>query len=221
MINILSLHKSGSTLQSNIYKHINRIAGHQIGFSRMLGQNWLLKQEELKNTDIIVIRNPINRLISHYYSAFCAKNKDDNNVRNFGDNDKQRLIRSHTLSEWIVCEKILLKHKNLYDLILNSNNLHIIRYEDMMDRPKKFMSFILDKINRVDLLENVYEKWKDEFVFNMSDLSDKIANQGIISHRRILDHNEYLKKFTKKELQTIDNILHDTLDRYNKIKSFG
>tara|TARA_Y100000004_G_scaffold191247_2_gene249707 strand:- start:197 stop:871 length:675 start_codon:yes stop_codon:yes gene_type:complete len=224
MINILSLHKSGSTLQNKIYKHINKIAGQQIAFSRAR-ITWLqvlyLKKEELKNTDIIVIRNPINRLISHYYSAFCGKNKDDNNVHNFGCNDNQRLIRSYTLSEWIVREKFLLKHKNLYDLILDSNNLHIIRYEDMMDQPKQFISFILNKINRLDLLETVYEKWKGEFIFNIPDLSDKIANQGIISHRRILDHNEYLKKFTKKELQTIDNILHDTLDRYNKIKSFG
>ncbi len=222
-VNILSLHKSGSTLQNDIYTYINKIAGQKIGFSRAK-MTWLqvlyLKQEELKNADMIVIRNPINRLISHYYSAFCAKNKDDNNVHNFGCHDNQRRIRSHTLSEWVVREKFLLKHKNLYDLILDSSNLHIIRYEDMMDHPKKFISFILDKINRLDLLENVYEKWKDEFVFNMPDLSDQIANEGLISHRRILDHNEYLKKFTKQELEIINNVLGDTLHRYNNIKSF-
>ena len=220
----MSLHKSGSTFQNKIYSHINKIAGQQICFSRAK-INWLQvlysKHEELNNTDIIVIRNPINRLISHYYSAFCGKNKDDNNVHNFGCNDNQRLIRSYTLSEWIVREKFLLKHKNLYDLILDSNNLHIIRYEDMMDQPKQFISFILERINKLDLLEIVYNKFKDEFAFNKLDLSDQIVNEGLISHRRILDRNEYLKKFTKQELEIINNVLGDTLHKYSKIKSFA
>ena len=220
MINILSLHKSGSTLQNQIYTHINKIAGQQICFSRAK-INWLqVLQEQLKNTDIIVIRNPINRLISHYYSAFCAKNKDDNNVKNHGIISNQKEMRSYTLSEWIVRESFLLKHKNIYDFILSSNNLHIIRYEDMMDESEKFISFILNKINKPHLLEIVYKKWEDEFVFNIPDLSNQIVNQGLISHRRILDHNEYLKKFTKQELEIINNVFGDTLHKYNNIKSF-
>lgn len=222
-VNILSLHKSGSTLQSYIYRYINKIAGQEIGFSRAklsLFRAIYVEQFSLKNTDILVIRNPINRLISYYYSAFCGKNKDDNNVHNFACSHNQRLRRSYTLSQWILRKKFLLTQKRRYDTMLSLDNLHRIRYEDMMDQPKKFMSFILDKINRVDLLENVYEKWKDEFVFNMPDLSDQIVNEGLISHRRILDHNEYLKKFTKQELEIINNVLGDTLHRYNNIKSF-
>lgn len=220
----MSLHKSGSTFQNKIYRQINRIAGQQICFSRAK-INWLQalysKHEELNNTDIIVIRNPINRLISHYYSAFCAKNKENNNVKDYGNISYQKEMRSHTLSEWIVRESFLLKHKNIYDLILSSKNLNIIRYEDMMDEPEKFISFILNKINRLDLLEIVYNKFKDEFAFNKLDLSDQIVNEGLISHRRILDHNEYLKKFTKQELEIINNVLGDTLHKYNKIKSFA
>lgn len=219
----MSLHKSGSTFQNKIYSHINRIAGQQICFSRAK-INWLQvlysKHEELNNIDIIVIRNPINRLISHYYSAFYAKNKDDKNIKNYGNTSLQKEMRSHTLSEWIVREDFLLKHKNIYDFILSSNNLNIIKYEDMMDEPEKFISFILKKINKLDLLEIVYNKFKDEFAFDKPDLSDQIVNEGLISHRRILDRNEYLKKFTKQELEIINSALGDTLYRYNNIKSF-
>ena len=86
--------------------------------------------------------------------------------------------------------------------------------------PKNFISLIVKQINRPDLLESVYKRFKDEFIFNHKDLSDDIINKGVISHKRTLNHNEYLEKLNESDLQVINDIMGDVLKQYNKIVSF-
>jgi len=65
----------------------------------------------------------------------------------------------------------------------------------------------------------LYDKYKDEFAFGNKDLSKDIQN-GLVSHRRILDHKEYLHKFTEIEIKFINNILQDVLVKYDSVQSF-
>ena len=203
MINIQVLHKSGSCLQEWIYDDINELSdSRQINFTRISGDQF--------DADIIVCRHPINRLISQYYGSWSS---------HLGDESYKQKIRSQTLKEWILNKSRLLYTKRLYDSIFSLRKVHIVRYEDMMDNPKLFLSFILGNINKLDLLDVLYDKYKDEFAFGNKDLSKDIQN-GLVSHRRILDHKEYLHKFTEIEIKFINNILQDVLVKYDSVQSF-
>ena len=171
------MHKAASVLQEKIYDYINSIAGKCIDFDRVYDikdTDWLRQLEEV---DIIVLRNPINRKISAYYSFGWTH--DDTN---FSEKQikRRKQIQSLSLSDWVVHKGKLTYDRNVIRDILSLHGPKIIKYEDIMDQPKKFISFILEKIHRPDLLESVYEQFKDEFIFEHKDLSDDIVNLSLI-----------------------------------------
>jgi len=215
-IKIRSIHKAASTLQSTIYMFINSIAGESINFDRIIlsKENWI---RTIENVDIIVLRNPINRRISAYYSFGWTHSDVDFSERQFS---KRKEIRSLSLNNWVIHKRGLTYERNVIRDILSLDKPKIIRYEDIMDYPKKFISLIVNKINRPDLLECVYKQFKNEFIFKHKDLSDDIINKGVVSHRRTLNHSEYLEKLNESDLQFIDDIMGDVLSQYNKIVSF-
>ena len=217
IIKIRAMHKAASVLQIKIYDYINSVVGECIDFDRIYDvkkRSWL---QELQEVDIIVLRNPINRKISAYYSFGWTHDDTNFSEKQF---KRRKQIQSLSLSDWVVHKGRLSYDKNVVGDILSLDKPKIIRYEDIMDQPKKFISFILDKIHRPDLLECVYEQFKDEFIFKDKDLSDDIVNNGVKSHRRTLNHNEYLEKLNESELQVINDIMGDVLKQYNKIVSF-
>ncbi len=217
IIKIRVAHKAASILQEKIYDYINSIAEKRIDFDRVYDikdTDWLGQLEEV---DIIVLRNPINRKISSYYSYGWTHDDTNFSEKQF---KHRNYIQSQRLGDWVVRKSRLIYDRNAVRDILSLDKPKIIRYEDIMDQPKKFISFILDKIHRPDLLECVYEQFKDEFIFKDKDLSDDIVNNGVKSHRRTLNHNEYLEKLNESELQVINDIMGDVLKQYNKIVSF-
>tara|TARA_Y100000385_G_scaffold152602_1_gene158321 strand:- start:958 stop:1614 length:657 start_codon:yes stop_codon:yes gene_type:complete len=217
MIKIQTIHKSGSSLQSRVYKHINSTVGECIDFSRINTRKEIDWLGELQEVDIIVLRNPINRLISAYYSFGWTHTDVNFSEEQF---KRRKLIQSLSLSDWVVHKGRLTYDRNVVRDILSLDKPKIIRYEDIMDHPKNFISLIVKQINRPDLLESVYKRFKDEFIFNHKDLSDDIINKGVMSHKRTLNHNEYLEKLNESDLQVINDIMGDVLKQYNKIVSF-
>ena len=217
MIKIRSVHKAASSLQSRIYQHINSTVEECINFERIHfnSENWIKKIED---ADIIVLRNPINRRISSYYSFGWTHDDTDFSEKQF---KRRKEIQSLSLADWVVNKKRLNFDRNIFLAMFALQNPKIIRYEDIMDHPKKFISLIVNQINRPDLLESVYERFKDEFIFNNKDLSDDIINKGVMSHKRTLNHNECLEKLNESDLQAVNDIMYDVLNQYNKIVSFS
>jgi len=216
MIKIRSIHKAASSLQSTICKHINSTVEECINFERIFfnTENWI---EKIEDVDIIVLRNPINRRISAYYSFGWTHSDVDFSEKQF---KRREQIQSLSLADWVVNKQRLTFDRNIFLAMFGLQNPKIIRYEDIMDHPKKFISLVVNEINRPDLLESVYERFKDEFIFNNKDLSDDIINKGVMSHKRTLNHNEYLEKLNESDLQAINDIMYDVLNQYNKIVSF-
>ena len=217
-LKIRAIHKSGSSLQSTIYDYINHLCNHNvIDFDRVFSeanhQEWF---QSTKDSDIIVLRHPINRIISRYYShgwTHCTDNFNDKSWKH------RKKIRESSLSEYVISGKLLLRQRNMYEKILSISNVCFLKYEDIMDKPKRYMSLILNKIDRIDLLDKVYNNFKNEFVFHGKDRRDDIVNKGLISHVRNLDHKEYLNKFNECEIFFINRIMGDLLERYDNLSS--
>ncbi len=225
---ISSLHKTATTLQQRIYLYINDITKknviefYRINSKQPRDYEWLNK---LIHADVIVLRHPINRMISMYYSYGWT-----HTTVNFTEEEKQMRaeMRSKTMSDWVISDRMFVTrtiYNRIFDLYdvrnaiqNNEEKPRLVKYEDMMDNPRKFISLILHKIDEDVLIDCVYEKFKQEFIFNGKDKSYDIVNNGDMSHIRNLDHQEYLNKFNQKELERINDKMYNCIETYNNIE---
>jgi hypothetical protein len=207
MVKIQSIFKAGGELQRGIYKYINFVSGDNlIKFSRIDIPN--ITDIEC---DILILRHPINRMISQYYSRGWTHKFDE-----FNTEEAKSKARSKTLSEYVIGGLPFQKkiYQNIFD---KSENFHIIKYEDMMKDPLAFMKFILKSVNRLDLLDIVYDNFSEEFVFDNKDYSDDISNGKSTTHKRNLDHKEYLHKFDEHEQSLMRKKIGDVLVYYDSM----
>ena len=214
ILKIRVLHKCASSLQSRIYNYIDDLCGYNvIDFNRMptsINPNLV---QATKNCDIIVLRNPVNRMISMYYSYGWTHPTDKYDDKSW---ESRKIIRKLSLSEYVVSTKLQWQ-KQWYEKILSADGAYFVKYEDIMDNPKEYISLVLDKIGRLELLDKVYNNFKNEFVFHGKDRSDDIINKGLITHVRNLDHKEYLNKFNECEIFFINRIMGELLERYDNL----
>ena len=161
--------------------------------------------------NILILRHPVNRMISQYYSRGWTHKLDE-----FNTEEVRYKVRSKTLSEYVVGG--VLFQKKIYQNILDkSENFHIIKYEDMMEDPLAFMKFILRSVDRLDLLDIVYDNFSEDFVFDNKDYSEDISNGRSNTHKRNLDHEEYLHKFNEHEQSLIHKNIGDILTHYDSV----
>lgn len=194
MINFYVKHKSSSVLQEMIVNEINRRAGQLvICFDR-------LSVDNIKDSDLILIRHPLNTIISQYYSYGWShpypKHKEKIEVFL-----KQRQnIQKHSLQKYA---RIVSDHYQLfdfYDTIIEEHEEKIIKYENMMDFPLRHIELLLSSVDRTDLIEEIYRKFSSAFTFTKPDQSERIIKGESKAHRRILDHKEYKKKLNLEDL---------------------
>ena len=141
MIKIRAIHKSGSTLQNAIYVYINSLCNEKIiEFDRLYDKNL---EKQVKESDIIVLRHPVNRIISNYYSHGWTHNTSE------FDNEAwelRELIQSISLEDFVLSRRLLYQ-ASIYEKIFNNTSCKILRYEDMMNNPRGYILFILKKIS--------------------------------------------------------------------------
>jgi hypothetical protein len=214
MIKIRAIHKSGSTLQNAIYVYINSLCDKKIiEFDRLNIHDKNL-ETEVKESDIIVLRHPVNRMISHYYSHGWTHNTSEFDNKAWG---LRELIQSISLEDFVLSGRLFYQ-ASIYEKIFNNTSCKILRYEDMMNNPRGYILFILKKIKCRHLFGKVYGKFKEEFEFKGKDLSNDIINNGVITHKRNLDHKEYLNKFKDDcQIYFINKIMGDILEKYDKL----
>lgn len=208
MVKIQSIFKAGSSLQRDIYNYINFVSGDNlIKFSRIQIPNI-----DNIDCDILILRHPINRMISQYYSRGWTHKPHD-----LITEETKSEIRSMSLSEYVVGGRLSFQKKIYQKIFDKSESLHIIKYEDMMDDPLAFMRYILRSVDRLDLLDIVYDKFSEEFVFDNEDHSDDISSGRSNVHKRNLDHEEYLHKFNEHEQSFIYKNMGDILAYYDSV----
>lgn len=209
---IYPIHKSASTLQNTIYNYIN----HRLGYEKIIFQRLTHKEfSTIKNLNnfFIVLRNPINTLISQYYSFGWT-----HSTKGF---TAKKIIQRKEIQELTLEQYILKSQKSVHHKFKFTYNYmdKIIKYEDMMNKPERFLLLIAEHCNATHLINDLNKKFLKDFTFNSDDLSEKIVKNKVISHKRNLDHDEYKKKISKSILESLDVKTKEILSIYDSIPS--
>ena len=204
-LKICSIHKSATVLQSQLYHYINiKLEYEGIVFNR------LAPKSSLSDVDLIIIRHPLNKLISQYYSFGWTHPAGEGGADFAKDREE---IRSQTLDEYII------RPRHQHGLVRLYENAYlfpdkILRYESIMDNPREFILLILRRLEAEYLFDDVWQAWGAHFAFNSPDLSDSIINDDLITHRRNLDHDEYKKKLSPDTISSLSPAMADIIYKY-------
>ena len=208
-IKVLPVNKAASVLQKKICTEINFILGkNRIIYSRLTRKTKIINQN-----DIIILRHPLNKLISEYYSYGWSHTTKYHTEQQFEIRD---IIRQQSLDEYIITD-----HKRLnllYNKVFNEAKM-IIKYEDIMDYPQRYLKFLLKKIDEQKIFDEIWDHFKTEFEFKGTDLSEDIINEKVKSHRRNLDHLEYEKKLLPQTIKRLNSDMIETIKTYNSLPS--
>ena len=208
-MNILVVHKAASTLLQNIARYINTSYGeHKINLIRIQNERILTYDGYSKQPYLIIIRHPLNKLISEYYSfGWTHDIVTDFQVR------LRAKIKTMKLEEFVIFHQ---KSVYCYEKIYRHGS-NIIKYENMMDNPKSFFRLMLKLANLDDALDDIYNQFKCEFEY-ISDKSDDIIKGNYKNHRRILDHTEYLNKLPKAINEKLETRTIEIIKNYDNCK---
>lgn len=255
-LHIASFWKSGTTLQDKIFAR----------YAELIGVPFYKRQPPPKNAPadyvytcdnllvakafdadrvVCILRHPLNRLISQYYSyGWTHSDKCDWIEDEQKRNEAIDRIRSHreevrelTLDQYV--QKVLRGEKNekqiskvaaAFDQHLKHASTHVykkafstahpdmtlIAYEKMMDNPAWFLNLACP-----DHASTLLAEFAKEFDWTGEDLSEKIANGEITSHRRTVDHDEFKNKLSSETIAVAEAQIGYWLKRYNKLLAAG
>jgi len=237
---VLSMHKTATVLQEKIFKYVADSIGikyykyfdvqqkkHSINHPCIITDRFIQKKDLNVFDVILIIRHPINRLISEYYS-FGWTHPD--NLDWIFDIDQRKIqlekfkkirykIRISSLDDYVINN--LNTRRQQYEEALSYKECLLIPYEFMMGSPIKFFDIISKKLGRQELSQDLYENFKEEFIF-LKDFSEDIVNEKSNSHKRVLNHFEYMEKLQEETIKLIHNEIGNLLNEYNCLcKSYG
>ena len=229
---IQTLHKCGSCFQELYFSTIATSMGYKL--SKNIGDNidhevgvqdqWIKTLRyiyEVTDPDIltiIIIRHPLDRLISQYYSMGythdiqCEWIADESKRKNTCNKmiETRKVIQTMTLDEYVLDN--ILDRKMEYDIALRSKN--VITYETMVHNFKKFCDIIGNLVGLDP--EPLYIMYKSEFNESF-DNSNDIINCNLITHRRTIQKNEYKNKLSEETLKIAEEKIGDILMAYDKL----
>ena len=152
---------------------------------------------------IFVVRNPLSVAISMFYSfgythsAPEGKSKEEHLK-------KQLLIQKIGLNKFAarrmngLCKKL----SNVFDDEIFQNKL-ILPYELMLSNFSEFLHLFLNHINLPSLHQSIYEKHHKSFT-PIRDRTEEIIKNGLKTHKRTTDINEWKKKFSTEEIEIFE-----------------
>jgi hypothetical protein len=239
---ILSLHKSGSTLQESLFKHLAHLTGMQYYKSyeinnekedRNIPDNSIVTYRSIFATDncIIIPRHPLNRLISQYYSVGWTHgttfpwitDEKEKQARINTFLSRRDEIQTMSLDEYVL--RNIEDRKKEYDYLLKTKEL-IIPYEFMMSYPVDFFDVICKKFNAPSLSNDMYKHFSRSFEYD-KDITKKIlkSKDKKLRHyerkKRTLDNNECWSKLKKDTLkECYSSSMKDVLYFYEKLVDY-
>jgi len=226
---ILSLHKCATNLQENLFRYL----AQQLNFNFYSNKNvkrqdriypYIITNRTIYSAlnSIIIPRHPLNRLISQYYSFGWThdttfewvKNENQKNIRKIDFLSKRYKIQNQTLDEYV--KENIEDRVEEYKILLTTNEL-VIPYEFMMEKPYEFLSIICNKFERPDLIDSMYNIFKEEFKYNVVDKSESIVRHKSKAHKRTLNKNEYIEKLKPDTLKFAKEKINNILEYYNTL----
>jgi len=150
-------------------------------------KGYLLKKAKVIPLRILIkygfefVKRTMHRESSNYYWGV--------NTPNMVNTELDRSLESIVSQQWCYCIESMLNTKDL----VPSQNLLIVRYEEMVENPKLVLSKALNFINRE---------------FNIEDVE-----YSRISHENI---GKSLEKFSEEQLNKINSIIGSTVERINR-----
>lgn len=218
---INTIFKHGADLCSNTFKdldsvsksHYHESSEHEMIFTRHITDiDQLYKWDSVnKNKHLFVVRHPLTRLISKYYSFGWTHTE---NPRWIQDKKERKKISAE-----IINSKKNIQQISLDDYIINGLGSRVDRfmskciqkpittctcilpYEMLVTDPDRFITTSLDFLSMADVAENVIDNFRDQLT-PIEDRTDKIINNECKSHRRTSDIHEWK---TKLDIHYINN----------------
>jgi hypothetical protein len=200
-----------SANEMNKYQHIFKPTGYLYSvFGGMI--------QGIENLEryliILVIRDPRDMLVSHYYSIAYSHSVPSKRGNKYNDFiEKRRRAQRTSIDEYVIgeCENVYNVYQRYIDLLLSSYpHVYVTKYEDMISD----FSTWLDK-----LLEYCELKASSELQQSLLDESKKLKprKENVYQHIRKGISGDYKEKLSQETINYINSRLSFVLERFNYV----
>jgi hypothetical protein len=229
MVKVFALHKSGSMflyeyfkllskLNNLNYYSVNNNPQNQAEYNKVNGcicpiRNINLDEEyDINETYIFHFRNPIDTLISEYYSYGFT-----HMVEKTWQQERKEYIQSITIDQYCINEyNILLKRYenmiNFINLYYSNGNIIISKYDHMFYNFKQWNKDICKSLNINDEVK-LYNQFKSEFENVEIVDNNKIITGEIKTHRRNGTSNQYLNELNTETVNILESVFSNILTK--------
>ena len=167
---------------------------------------------------IILLRNPLDILISEYYSWGWMHYLPKKGFKILNQ-QKRNHIRKLSINEYckLYSDDLLKRYQPILEIDKNSNNLCIVKYCDMVLDYKNWLNNVVIYFDLSKLeIDKLYNKFKNEFS-NIKELTpNQIINQGIRRHKRKMYPGDYKNKLTVDTIEKLEIKFKTILNLLNK-----
>jgi hypothetical protein len=163
---------------------------------------------------IIHIRNPIDILVSEYYSFGFMHRVTENNKA--GLTKIREYVKDHTIDEYCIkrARDTFDRYKKFYEIIaanVDNPNYIFSSYSMMKNRyaawnRKMANRMLLDNVQKQDM----FLKYKQQFLLDPLDNAD-VINNGVKRHIRNGSDKQYVTQLTSETVNTIKEMLSDII----------
>lgn len=217
-------HKCGSTIMNKIFRygsgicsntyrdldHVSNSHHHESSvqettFTRHITDiDQTYAWDSINNDNhLFVVRHPLSRLISEYYSFGWTHGTSANWIQ---DEEERKIV-----SDQMKYRKKIIQKTSLDDYIIDSLGLEIgnfiskciqkdtttctciLPYEMFVTDPQQFITTSLNFLSMSDVVEDVIDKFRDQ-LSPIDDRTDDIVNNNLKTHRRSSDIHEWRTK---------------------------
>lgn len=186
-----------------------------------------LKQPPHTNVNkLIVLRHPLSRLISQYYSfgwthttdAKWITNREQRRAKRLQLEKDQKDIRSMKIDDYVARELGNYIDQYISDCLsdVESPGTVILPYELLIQQPTVFVNKVLNLIEETDSLNQVLTEFHKDFQ-PVEDSTNRILTEGYRTHRRSSDVHEWKHRLNMDYInQQTNNIHNDYIEQYNE-----
>lgn len=148
---------------------------------------------------VFILRNPLSICISAYYSFGYTHKRPSNKTE-----EEFKIYREHILSKGLegYIDSNIERVSSEIEWFFNSKLEHktFLPYELMLSDFGRFLYDLLESINCLELYTVLFDRWADEFK-PFDDRSHEIERQGLKTHKRTSNINEWKEKITEDKLK--------------------
>ena len=227
MVHVIAFHKSGSMFLYGYFKKISEIKKYKYySCNNKINNSYAYKtNNDFKNilcphryppvnfnpidTYIINIRDPIDILISSFYSfGYTHKAQDDKYFK-----ERREFIRNNTIDTYcldsVETNQTINKYRNIIKFIEDNKhigNIHVVYYTDMINNFSEWNKNICDILNIKDLEDNLLYTFKQNMeIKNIKNNEDILSGKIKKAHRRNGKDNQCKKELKKNTIIALYN----------------